>query len=183
MPLLKYFTTVSLLLTVLLLLTDALRERSSATARDAATARREANLPKPKIYSRVGERAVDVPRTTIALATQARTEPTEAPRPLSKPSAREFVAAPEPSVNANAAPDTVKKTKPPRKTAKVRTRRQDNDVAWRYPDSHPGYLSYAQERRGWPFFPQTSPRARPANPVAQGGVTRPFFGQGGGRWN
>lgn len=184
MPLLKYFTTIGLLLTALLLLADALREPRSAALRE--TARREADLPKPRIYSRVGERAVNIPQTATALATQARSAPTaEVPRPLSESTAEQSVgAAPEPPAReATAAPDAVKKAKP-RKTAKVRAQRHNNDVAGRHLDSNPAYLSYAQERRGWPFFPQTNPRTNPTRPFfAQGGITRPSFAQGGGRWN
>ena len=178
MPLLKYFVSVGVLLTALLVLTDFLYEPSIDALPETAFTRHEVNLPKPKIYSRVGKRAVGIPQTTSAPAMQARSAPiAEPPRQPTKPPAKQIAAAPEsPPTETAAAPNTARKAKPRRKTAKVRTRRQNNDVAWRHPDSNPGYMSYAQERRGWPQFPQTNSGMRAAPPFfAQGGAPRPFF--------
>jgi hypothetical protein len=182
MPLLKYFAAIGVLLTALLVLCDFMFEQSKAEMRERAAARRETNLPKPRIYSRVGEHAVALAQATPAPAVW---QPTALASEADRPSAESLLQlAPQPQVSGeSAAQDTVKKAKPQRKTAKVRTRRYAIEVA-RVPTSSPGFFSYAEQRPEWPFRTQPRPGqstfAQPRQAqsfFAPQRPARPFFAQ------
>src|SRR5262245_10892864 len=68
MPLLRYFAAIGVLLTALLVLCDFMFEQTKAEMRERASAQRETNLPRPKIYSRVGEHAAALAQATPAAA-------------------------------------------------------------------------------------------------------------------
>jgi hypothetical protein len=176
MPLLKYFVIIGVLLTALLLLADFMLEPTKAEISRLISARGETDLPKPKIRSRVGQQAMGSAETTPALEAQRRTTRASQARHEAVASGANHAGlrATERPVNEDRL-ESVKRAKPKHKTAKIPTRRQDTDVAWRHPHSRPGYNAYAQERPGWPFFAQ----GRPASPFfVPERPARPFFAQG-----
>src|SRR5262245_23649293 len=75
MPLLRYFACIGVLLTALLVLCHFMFAQCKAEMLARAAAQRETNLPKPKIYSRVGQHAAALAQATPAPAAQHETAP------------------------------------------------------------------------------------------------------------
>jgi hypothetical protein len=156
MPLVTYFGTIGAILTVLMLLVNVLldpgHDRSNPESAPAET-----NLPKPRATAPVAQYTPGV--TRIAPSEDVQGGRLSLAAPPTAASAEPQQQQSESEVERT----SLQRRKPDGRTAKIRTKGRNANVAGRhsgrktaYSDLSPGYYSpgfhsYARERPAWPF--------------------------------